>query len=55
MKAYEEIMNALGFYWAGPDEKMSEESIYEIIAQEHDPIDTIATALDDYRDSEVKP
>lgn len=47
MTAYEEIMNALRFYF-GDD--MTDDSINEIIGQEHDPIDTISKALDDYRD-----
>lgn len=56
MKAYEEIMKALSFYFSDePTEKMSEESICEIIGQKHDPIRTIAAALDDYRESGVKP
>lgn len=55
MKAYEEIMKALSFYFSDdPTEQMSEESICEIIGQEHDPIGTIAAALDDYRESGVK-
>lgn len=54
MKAYEEIMKALSFYFTDePTEQMSEDSIYEIIGQEHDPIETIANALDDYRESGV--
>lgn len=55
MKAYEEIMNALAWYFGDGELTPSEESIREIIGQEHDPIATIATALDDHRDSEVKP
>ena len=52
MKAYEEIMNALAFFFGdGEGLNPSEESIYEIISQEHDPIETIAAALDDYRAS----
>lgn len=54
MKAYEEIMNALTFFFG--DEgglNPSEESIGEIIGQDHDPIGTIAAALDDYRESQV--
>lgn len=51
MKAYEEIMNALAFYFGdGGGLYPSEESIREIISQEHDPIETIAKALEDYRD-----
>ncbi|WP_178380890.1 hypothetical protein [Serratia fonticola] len=55
MKAYEEIMNVLAWYFGDGEFTPSEESIREIIGQESDPIATIATALDDYRDSEVKP
>lgn len=52
MSAYDEIMNALAFYFGdGEGLKPSEESIREIISQEHDPIETIAKALDDYRAS----
>ena len=52
MSAYEEIMNALAFYFGdGEGLNPSEESIREIISQEHDPIETIAKALDDYRAS----
>ncbi|CAI1022003.1 hypothetical protein [Serratia ficaria] len=46
MKAHEEIMNALRFYF-GDD--ITDDSINEIIGQAHDPIDTISKALDDYR------
>ncbi|HDC4664533.1 TPA: hypothetical protein O8U43_001908 [Enterobacter cloacae] len=52
MSAYNEIMNALAFYFGdGEGLNPSEESIREIISQEHDPIETIAKALDDYRAS----
>ena len=52
MSAYNEIMNALAFYFGdGGYLYPSEDSIREIISQEHDPIETIAKALDDYRDS----
>ena len=52
MSAYDEIMNALAFYFGDGEGLIpSEESIREIISQEHDPIETIAKALDDYRDS----
>ncbi|WP_167608915.1 hypothetical protein [Cedecea colo] len=47
MKAYEEIMLALKYFFDVEDEK----NINEIIGQESDPIETIAAALDDYRDS----
>lgn len=47
--AYDEIMNALAFYFSDGELMPSAESIYEIIAQELDPIGTIANALDDYR------
>lgn len=51
MQAYDEIMNALAFYFGdGGGLYPSEESIREIISQEHDPIETIAKALEDYRD-----
>ncbi|MFZ5275673.1 hypothetical protein ACOY8D_02450 [Enterobacter roggenkampii] len=50
MSAYDEIMNALAFYFGdGGGINPSEESILEIISQEHDPIETIANALEDYR------
>ncbi|EPN1620215.1 hypothetical protein ACTV1I_002537 [Cronobacter dublinensis] len=49
--AYEEIMNALAFYFSDGSLTPSEESIKEIISQEHDPIETIANAIDDYRSS----
>ncbi|WP_447875859.1 hypothetical protein [Serratia fonticola] len=54
MKAYEEIMNALAWYFGDGELTPSEESIREIIGQEHDPIETIATALDDYRATREK-
>lgn len=47
MKAYEEIMLALKFYFGVEEDA----NVNEIITQEHDPIGTIAAALDDYRDS----
>lgn len=47
--AYEEIMNALAFYFGDGELMASSDSIYEIIRQEHDSIETIANALDDYR------
>lgn len=50
MSAYEEIMAALAWYFGDDGYPVSAESIYEIIHQEHDPIETIAKALDDYRD-----
>ncbi|GDW53415.1 hypothetical protein BvCmsSIP068_04249 [Escherichia coli] len=43
--AYEEIMLALRFFF-GVEE---DENVNEIIGQDHDPIGTIAAALDDYR------
>ncbi len=50
MKAYEEIMNALAFYFGdGGGLYPSHDSIMEIIRQEGDPVETIANALDDYR------
>lgn len=45
MSAYEEIMLALRFFF-GVEE---DENVNEIIGQDHDPIGTIAAALDDYR------
>ncbi len=45
MSAYEEIMLALRFFF-GVEE---DENVNEIIGQDHDPIWTIAAALDDYR------
>lgn len=47
--AYDEIMKALGFYLGDGELYASEESIREVIGQEHDPIEMIANALDDYR------
>jgi hypothetical protein len=55
MTAYEEIMKALAWYFGDGELMPSEESIYEIIGQEHDPIQLIANALEDYRECEVKP
>lgn len=60
MNTYEEIMNALAIYFGdGGGINPSEESIKEIIGQEHDPISTIATALGTYRgmnfDAAAKP
>lgn len=49
--AYTEIMNALAVYFGDGVLTPSHESIYEIISQERDPIETIAKALDDYRAS----
>lgn len=49
MDAYDELMAALGFYFGDGELMASEESIREIIGQDHDPIQTIATALDDWR------
>lgn len=51
MTTYDEIMNALAFYFGDGELTPSEESIREIISQEYDPIATISTALDDYRAS----
>lgn len=51
MTAYEEIMNALRFY-LGDD--TTDVNINEIISQEHDPIQLIANALENYRECEVK-
>ncbi|HBT8980424.1 TPA: hypothetical protein MCM29_005164 [Klebsiella pneumoniae] len=48
--SYEEIMTALAWYFGDDGYYASAESIYEIINQEHDPIETIAKALDDYRE-----
>lgn len=50
MKAYQEIFNALAFYFGDGELTPSEESLREIIGQEDDPINTIAIALDDYRE-----
>jgi len=47
--SYDEIMNALAFYLGDGVHHASEESIREVISQEHDPIEMIANALDDYR------
>lgn len=52
MSAHEEIMNALAFYFGdGEGLNPSEESIREIISQDHDPIEAIAKALDYCRGS----
>jgi len=45
MSAYEEIMLALRFFF----DVEEDENVNEIIAQDHDPIGTIASALEDYR------
>lgn len=50
MDAYDELMAALGYYFGDGEIMASEESIREIIGQEHDPIQTIAEALDEYRE-----
>lgn len=51
MKAYDEIMDALAFFFGDGDMlQPSEDNIREIISQEDDPIGTIAAALDDYRE-----
>lgn len=47
--AYEEIMNALAIYFGNGELVASSDSIYEIISQDHSPIETIADALDEYR------
>lgn len=47
--AYDEIMEALAWYFGDGELNASEESIRECIGQEHDPIQTIADALNDYR------
>lgn len=41
-------MDALAFYFGDGQLKASEESIYEIINQDPNPIGTIADALEDY-------
>ena len=50
MDAYDELIAALGYYFGDGEIPASEESIREIIGQEHDPIQTIAEALDEYRE-----
>ena len=50
MDAYDELMAALGYYFGDGEMLASEESIMEIIGQDHDPIQTIAEALDEYRE-----
>lgn len=45
MSAYKEIMLALRFFF----DVEEDENVNEIIGQDHDPIGTIAAALDDYR------
>ena len=42
-------MDALAFYFGDGVLMASEESIREVIGQEHDPIETIANALEEYR------
>ncbi|ERK06071.1 hypothetical protein L580_2755 [Serratia fonticola AU-P3(3)] len=49
MKAYEEIMNALKLYYAEDGDVLTDESVYEIIGQAHEPLGTVAKALDEYR------
>lgn len=49
MTSYDEIMAALAFYLGDGELMASEESIREVIGQEHDPIELIRNALDDYR------
>lgn len=51
METYEEIMTALAWYFGDGVYPASAENIYEVIQQEHDPIETIANALDDYREN----
>lgn len=53
MSAYDEIMAALAFYLGDGELPASEESIREVIGQEHDPIEMIGNALDDYRASKL--
>lgn len=52
MTKYEEVIAALSFYFGldelNEDDKMK--SINEIIRQCHEPIETIAQALQDYND-----
>jgi len=45
MSAHEEIMLALRFFF----DVEEDENVNEIIGQEHDPIGTIAAALENYR------
>lgn len=47
--AYTEITNALAAYLGDGEINASDESIREVISQEHDPIETIAEALTHYR------
>lgn len=49
MTAYDEIMNALAFYFGDGVLTASEGSIRKEITQSHDPIETIANALEDFR------
>ena len=42
-------MDALAFYLGDGILMASEESIREVFGQEHNPIETIADALEDYR------
>lgn len=51
MSAYKEIIEALEWYLGDGVNPLSSDCIYEIIGQEHDPIETIAKALDDYREN----
>lgn len=50
MTGYDEIMVALAFYLGDGEIMASEESIREVIGQEHDPIEMIGNALNDYRE-----
>ena len=51
MTAYEEIMNALRLYYGEDGDVLTDESVYEIIGQAHEPLGTVAKALDEYRAS----
>ncbi|HEM8613688.1 TPA: hypothetical protein U2Q68_003502 [Citrobacter amalonaticus] len=49
VSAYDELMDALAFYFGDGVLTASEESIRKEIAQSHDPIETIANALEEFR------
>ena len=49
VSSYKEIIEALEWYLGDGVTPLSSDCIYEIINQEHDPIETIANALDAFR------
>lgn len=49
VSAYDELMEALAFYFGDGVLASSEESIRKEIALSHDPIETIANAMEEFR------